>query len=128
MLDHANISVVHAILAGHGDEAAGAWQRKRVDDELERADHVYFFADVEALATNDPTFRQQMTEWQQRVKGRVTQLVLFKSQIVVMAISIANKLSGGTEVTSSRARFEVACDAVVRAVAEGATVPSPRAR
>lgn len=100
--------VVHVVLRGHGDEAAGAWQRRMVDDELARvAGPVRFFSDVDELATHDAIFRQQMTEWQARVRGRVTQVVLFRSQLVVLAISIANKLSGGgTEVTSSRARFD----------------------
>lgn len=110
--------VVHVVLRGHGDEAAGAWQRLMVEQELTNgAEHVYFFSDVEDLASHDTIFREQMTQWQARVKGRVTQLVLFRSKLVVMAISVANALSGGgTQVTSSRARFEAALDeAVARA-------------
>lgn len=109
--------VVHVVLRGHGDQAAGAWQRSVVDREVLRSGApVFFFSDVEHLATHDAIFRQQMTEWQSRVRGQVTQLVLFRSQLVVMAISIANKLSGGgTEVTSSRVRFDVALgEAVAR--------------
>jgi tRNA A-37 threonylcarbamoyl transferase component Bud32 len=110
--------VVHVVLRGHGDEAAGVWQRLMVDQEFTNgADHVYFFSDVEDLASHDTVFREQMTQWQARVKGRVTQLVLFRSKLVVMAISVANALSGGgTQVTSSRARFEVAlAEAVTKA-------------
>lgn len=116
--------VVHVVLRGHGDEAAGAWQRRMVDDELARTGGpVQFFSDVDDLTTHDAVFRQQMTEWQARVRGRVTQLVLFRSQLVVIAISIANKLSGGgTEVTSSRVRFE----AELAAATAAARGPSPR--
>lgn len=109
--------VVHVVLRGHGDEAAGAWQRRMVDDELARhTGPVQFFSDVEQLTTHDAIFRQQMTAWQARVRERVSQMVLFRSQLVVVAITIANALSGGgTEVTSSRARFEAELAAAVTA-------------
>jgi hypothetical protein len=109
--------VVHVVLRGHGDEAAGAWQRRMVDDEVARhSGPVQFFSDVEQLTTHDAVFRQQMTAWQARVRDRVGQLVLFRSQLVVVAITIANALSGGgTEVTSSRARFEAELAAAVKA-------------
>jgi tRNA A-37 threonylcarbamoyl transferase component Bud32 len=100
--------VVHIVLRGHGDAAAAAWQCQVVDDEVARHHGVVrFFSDVEHLPTHDAAFRREMTGWQERVRGRVIQLVLFRSQLVVVAITIANRLSGGgTEVTSSRARFE----------------------
>ena len=109
--------VVHVVLRGHGDEAAGAWQRRMVDDEVARHNGpVQFFSDVEQLITHDAVFRQQMTAWQSRVRERVSQMVLFRSQLVVVAITIANALSGGgAEVTSSRARFEAELAAAVKA-------------
>ena len=110
--------VVHVVLSGHGNQEAGAWQRSIVDRELARGPGpVFFFSDVEHLSSHDAIFREEMTKWQGRVCKRVTQLVLFRSRLVVLAISIANRLSGGgTEVTSSRIRFEHAmADAIAAA-------------
>jgi serine/threonine protein kinase len=113
--------IVHIVLRGHGDADAAAWQTGVVDEEIERVGHATFYSDVYELTTHDAGMRKHMTAWQKRTGDRVAQLVLFRSRLVVFAISMANRLTGGgAEVTSSRARFD---QELATAIARGGLEP-----